>query len=54
MFEPVTVDSLDLTGRAVDPHQLANYVMLYNPEAPVDLQDAQIAIIGFIYFILIR
>ena len=46
LFNPVTLASLDLTDRAQDPHQLASYVMFYNPEAPVDLQEAQIAILG--------
>ena len=46
LFNPVTLSSLDLTDRALDPQQLASYVMFYNPEAPVDLQEAQIAIVG--------
>ena len=47
LFNPVTLASLDLTDRALDPQQLASRVMFYNPEAPVDLKEAQIAIIYF-------
>ena len=46
LFNPVTLASLDLTDRALDPQQLASRVMFYNPEAPVDLQEAQMAILG--------
>ena len=46
LFTPVTIESLDLPEDALYPQSLANTVLFYNPEVPVDIQEAQIAIVG--------
>lgn len=46
LFEPVDLESLGLSSEVASRDQLGNYVLFYNPEEPLDIQDAQIAILG--------
>ncbi len=43
-FEPVTIDSLGLS--LADADKMASQVLFFNPEAPLNIEEAQLAVIG--------
>ncbi len=45
-FEPVDLPALGFGDADIHPDQLASAVLMYNPEAPLNIRDAQIAILG--------
>ena len=45
-FDPVTVDSLHIPDEDVWAGQLLHYILLYNPDVSIDIQEADIAIMG--------
>ncbi len=45
-FEPVDVNVLELAGQPQENGRLSSSVLFYNTEEPIDIQEAQIAIIG--------
>lgn len=45
-FEPVDVNVLELAGQSQENGRLSSSVLFYNTEEPIDIQEAQIAIIG--------
>lgn len=45
-FEPVDLPALGFSDEDIRPDQLASAVLMYNPEAPLNIRDAQIAILG--------
>jgi len=45
-FDPVTVDSLHIPDEDVRAGQLLHYILLYNPDVSIDIQEADIAIMG--------
>ncbi len=46
LFEPVDIQALGLEHSIVSKDQLANAVLFYNPEASLNLEEAEMAIIG--------
>ncbi|MCQ2284685.1 MAG: formimidoylglutamase [Bacteroidales bacterium] len=46
LFEPVDITTIGLTPEMLHPDQLGSYVMFYNPEETLDIQEAEMAIIG--------
>lgn len=45
-FEPVDAEKLGLADASADRSLLMNTVLFYNPSAPLDISEAQLAIIG--------
>lgn len=45
-FDPVTVDALHIPDAEALTGRLLQYILLYNPDAPLDIQEADMAIIG--------
>lgn len=45
-FDPIVLEDLGIAEKIVSPLQLANTILFYNPAAPLNIADAQIAIIG--------
>ncbi|MCR4964471.1 MAG: formimidoylglutamase [Bacteroidales bacterium] len=46
LFEPVDIDTLGFGAELISEDQLANSVLFYNPEEPLNISDAELAIIG--------
>lgn len=46
LFESVDVDSLGIMGELISQDQLAHHVLFYNPEEPLDISEADMAILG--------
>ncbi|MBO4488499.1 MAG: formimidoylglutamase [Bacteroidales bacterium] len=46
LFEPVDIDTLGFSEAMIHPDLLANTVLFYNPEEPLEIGDAELAIIG--------
>ncbi|MBO7492389.1 MAG: formimidoylglutamase [Bacteroidales bacterium] len=46
LFEPVDIDTLGFGPEISHPDQLANAILFYNPEEPLEISDAEMAIIG--------
>jgi len=46
LFEPVDIDTLGFGAELFSEDQLANSVLFYNPEEPLNISDAELAIIG--------
>lgn len=45
-FDPVSVDSLHIPDAETLTGRLLYYILMYDPEAPLDIQEADMAIIG--------
>ena len=45
-FDPVDLPSLGFEKDITDVNLLASSILMYNPEAPLNIQDAQLAIVG--------
>jgi arginase family enzyme len=45
-FDPVSVDALHIPDAEALTGRLLHYILMYDPEAPLDIQEADMAIIG--------